>query len=420
MFHGPRVLACARARFATLFLTLCAAMALAGPAGAETQRPLPTQGVYDTCDPVRSPDSCASRLRRLSQAGFRVVQIMGISPQVTNLTAVLAYANAAQANGVKVIWNVRPGSSEVDLLAVLAALRVHPSTWGYYIYDEPTPEDHDKVAAFAARVKALDPAHPRLIMGCGNCYGGEGSVSSFADIDAALGSDIYPVWEQAPDQPIVAQKVGAVAAGLRRVADRAGRQTVMALQAWRWGDSHYDSQATGIGQASRFPTQTEIQAQRDAAIAGGHPDLILWFTLNQVIGWEPGQRPWWWAEPSDPGTRWANLVGGAFAPQPEAALSKPPVARFSLRVRRQNKTVHAARRGTLKITVNGTKSSSTNSRIVRYRWYASGKPGAVCAKPRCSLRWPAMQKKRRTLKLVVTDTRGAHASTVRQVPKPRR
>lgn len=398
--------------WASAVLALCLLLPAALPARAEAAPKLPAQGVYDNCTPETSSDGCAARLQRLSAAGFEVVQNMGVASHVSNLTNILSYADTAHAHGVKVIWNLRPGLSDADLFSLVEALRSHPSTWGYYIFDEPTPADHDVVAAFAAKVKQLDPSHQRLIMGCGNCYGGEGSVNFMADIDATLGTDIYPVWEQAPDQPIVTRKVEAAAAGLRRVADRAGRQTVMALQAFRWGDSHFDSQATGIGQASRFPTRAEIEAQRDAAIKGGHPDLILWFTLNQVIGWEPGQRPWWWAEPVDPSGRWSNLVGGAFAEllPAEQAENKRPVARFTLRTRPVKRTVRVA--------ANGKQSYDPDGRIVRYRWYTTGRRRAVCTKRRCALKLrPA---RRRTLKLVVTDHHGARSSQVRRIARRRR
>jgi len=335
------------------------------------------------------------------------VQNMGIVSQAANLPNILNYANLAHRYGVKVIWNVRPGISDVDLIAVVAALRVHPSTWGYNTSDEPGPSAHDELAAFSAKLKRLDPTHQQLIMGCGNCYGGEGSVDFMADIDATLGTDIYPVWEQAPDRPVVSKKVTDAAAGLRKVADRAGRKTVVALQAFRWGDSHFDSIATGIGQASRFPTRREVEDQRNAAIAGGHPDLILWFTLNQVIGWEPGQRPWWWQEPADAAQRWSNLVKGAFAPLP----NKAPVARFTARTRRAGPNSRAARSAPVRVAVDGKGSYDPDGRVVRYRWHSSGRRSPLCSRQRCALKL----RRGQVLKLVVTDSGGARASSARRV-----
>jgi len=357
-------------------------------------------------------------LRRISDAGFRVVQNMHALGG--DLSDVLAFANAAHAHGIKVIWSLnsaahrtslrdlmpnlpsrcRCDDEDAMLAYLIGVLRMQPATWGYYIADEPTPADHDSVAAFAARVKALDPYQERLIMGCGLCWGGEKSVDFLSDIDATLGTDAYPVHEQAPDQPAVARRVAYDAAGLQKIADRAGRNAVIALQAWRWGDSHYDSEATGIGQASRFPTRREIEMQRNAAITHGRPELILWFTLNQVIGWEPGQRPWWWAEPADAAQRWANLVGGAFAPLP----NDPPTARFTLHTRRGR---HA-----LRVRLNGSRSRDPDGRIVRFRWY--GRRGRqVCRRARCLLR--LRRSGRHRVKLVVADSQGAKAARVRWI-----
>jgi hypothetical protein len=398
---------------------LCTAAVVSMPVGAQAAPTLPTQGVYDMCTPARSPDHCESRLRRIGDAGFRVVQNMR-ALDGADLPDILAFANAAHAHGIKVIWSLNSASHRAslrDLMPGLPArcgcqdedrmlayligvLRSQPATWGYYIADEPSPADHDEVAAFAAQVKALDPYHERLIMGCGLCWGGEKSVDFLADVDATLGTDAYPVHEQGPDRPVVAKRVADDAAGLQRVADRAGRKTVIALQAWRWGDSHYDSEATGIGPASRFPTRREIEIQRNAAITSGRPELILWFTLNQVIGWEPGQRPWWWAEPTDAGQRWANLVGGAFAPLP----NDPPTARFTLRTRRGRRV--------LRVRLNASRSRDPDGRIVRYRWYGKrGRP--LCGRRRCSIR--IRRSGRHRVRLVVTDSRGAKASRSRWI-----
>ena len=404
-------------RAAPIPLLVLALTAVCAPAGAQAAPRVPDQGMYDSCDPTTSRDHCVSRLRYLSRAGFKVVQLMKNS-QATDLPHLAIYATAAHALGMKVIWHLSHEMPQELLVAQVTALRILPATWGYYIYDEPSPADRDKVAAFAARVKALDPHHQRLIMGCGNCYGGEGSVSFLDGIDATLGSDVYPVWEQAPDQPIVGRRVRAVASGLQKVADRTGRRSVIALQAWRWGDSQYDSAATGIGQASRFPTRREIEEQRNAAITAAQPDLILWFTLNQVIGWEPGQRPSWWADPTDPKQRWENLVGGAFAPPPQADENLKPVAKLSLRARNvASRGARASRTAVKRVKLDGGRSYDPDGRIARYRWYVSGRRGAICKRRRCSLK--LRRAAGRKVKLVVTDNHGARSSGVRRIARRR-
>jgi hypothetical protein len=100
----------------------------------------------------------------------------------------------------------------------------------------------------------------------------------------------------------------------------------MALQAWRYCDSHHDSEGLEGAASTRFPTSEEITAKLDAAIGAANPGLILWFTLWDVIGWDGNQRPWYWEIPSDPDQRWGNLVQGAFAPHGTYPGRPPPPA----------------------------------------------------------------------------------------------
>ena len=68
------------------------------------------------------------------------------------------------------------------------------------------------------------------------------------------------------------------------------------------------------------------------------------------------------AEPTDPAQHWSNLVGGAFAPQP----NERPVSRFSLRV------AHRPARVGSRVVVDGRRSYDPDGRIVRYRWTLNG------------------------------------------------
>jgi hypothetical protein len=379
--------------------------------------------MYDSCEVATSPDGCASRLQRMAGAGFKVVQNMRLFGGGVTDQAVLGFADAAQAAGVKVIWPLNAlHDDQARIDHVIPLVRHHPATWGYYVADEPSPQAHDAVATLSNHVKALDPEHPRIVMGCGLCYGGEQSVSFLSDIDATLGTDVYPVREQRPDLPVVGQAVGDAAAGLRRVADRAGRKTVIALQAWNWGDSYYDAQTVGLlPSKTRFPTRAEIQAQRDAAIEQGHPDLILWYTLSQVIGTEPGQALWYWTTPSDPAQRWSNLVGGAFAGRGDASAGDTPTgaapatsavkrsgprARFKIRATRSGRA--------MRVTLDARRSAAGSGRIVRYRWYRVSETGRsararpLCVARRCSLRLARARKL--TVELVVSNSAGRAAT----------
>src|SRR5215208_5069476 len=165
------------ARLRVLLIALFLALVVAAPASAaETAPRMPAQGVYDWCSPAESSDHCASRLRLIAEAGFEVVQNM--SGLDGKLSDVRAFADAAEANGVSVIWSLQHGAEPTNFLGsevtagcgcttaeealayLIGALRSYPSTWGYYVADEPTPVDHDKVVDHAAWLKALDPQHP--------------------------------------------------------------------------------------------------------------------------------------------------------------------------------------------------------------------------------------------------------------------
>jgi YD repeat-containing protein len=413
---------------------LCAALGAAltvavfpwglGTAAAAATATLPPQGVYDSCEPSTSRDGCVSRLERLGRAGFRVVY-NGSLLGGTSAAQVLAFAAAAHAAGLKLIWPLYgdlPSSDPhgtdvyeqmpaltatcacVDnqglLRYVVGLARSRPNTWGYYLADEPRSDAHDRLATAVERVRALDPAHRRLVMGCGICPGGERNLRPFADLDATLGTDAYPVWSRRPDPRRAFQSVADGAASLHRVAAVAGREEVVTLQAWRWGDSYYDTRGFDAS-GTRFPSEDEIRAQRDAAVRHARPSLILWFTLYDVIGWEPGQRPWYWAQPPDPETRWRNLVRGALAPLPNGR----PVARLRLRTSRGT-------RRWVRVEVDGRRSHDPDGRIVRFAWTVDGRRLERCRRGRCAFR---VRRGRHRITLRVRDDRGATSAISRQV-----
>jgi hypothetical protein len=430
---------------------LCAlitACALAGPpaaAVASDTPPIPAQGLYEWCDPAQSADGCAGRLQRIGQAGFRVVT-NGWTFVDPSEQRIRAYGQAAAAAGVSVLWSFHgsgfqesnPGgnnllgrypalasrcgcSTNQALLAyVVGIMRGLPNTWGYYLADEPSRDTHDSLVGWVSRIKALDPNRPRVIVGCGICSGGPvANVAWMADLDIALGTDAYPVFGGSSNPGHAYSSVKNDVEVLDNVATDAGRKQVVALQSWRWGDSAIDSKAMGVDPAStRYPTRDEIEAQRNAVIENSHPDLILWFTLTQVIGWEPGQGSSNWLNPPDTAQRWGNLVGGAFAPAPTRTASaasgsatasaassslrqnRAPLARFTLR------TGSRSRLGR-RFVADAGRSRDPDGRIRRYSWKLNGKrlPGGS--------RRRAFRIRRRgvqRLTLTITDNGGAKAA----------
>jgi hypothetical protein len=373
-------------------------------------------------------------VKLVGQAGFRAV-VNGSLFDGTTAQQILAYADAAGAAGVQVVWPLNaigfaasdPNASDLltsdsalastcgcttnqGLLAYVIALATSRSnTWGYYLADEPMPADHDRLQAFVQRVQALDSTHPRLVMGCGICRGGDptgANISFLSDLNIALGTDAYPVRGATPDPRLAYAGVAQNSDSLRTAGARTGQGTVVALQAWRWGDSDIDVRLAGLDPAlTRFPTAQEIQAQRDAAIDHAHPNLILWFDLYDVIGWEPGQRPSYWAQPPDTAQRWQSLVAGAFA------APAVPVPSF---------TVQVAGRGPagVRLVANASSTSDPEATIVGYRWTLNGRPLPGCGGASCS--FTARRHGGGRLGLVVLDDHSHTGSAVAPLPISRR
>jgi hypothetical protein len=355
--------------------------------GADRAAALPPQGVYEVCAPARSPDGCAGRLQAITDAGFRVV-LNGAALDGGEAPA-RQYAAAASAAGVRVIWPVRANPDAVVWLRDL------PATWGYYLWDEPKPVDRPALETLVSRVRALDPYHPRLVVGCGFCAGGvTENVAPWADLDVWLGADVYPVFGQPPDPGGVYVWTRLAFAQLEAVA-RGPRVAV--LQAWRWGDSTSDSSAAQVNAAAtRFPTRDEIRAQRDAA---GPVDLMLWFTLPDVIGWPPGQRLAGWADPGDPLRRWVDLVAGVFGSGATKNTASVIKARAWITLRRVGRGRYVA-----------FAHTAGSGRAVRWRWQL-GRRALACRGRECRFR----ARRGQVLRVVIAGAQGLVVRARRRV-----
>src|SRR3954451_15233408 len=82
-----------------VIITAAAMLFAAAPSHAAA---LPPQGVYESCAPAKQMDTCVEHLDRLGKAGFRAV----LNYDVWNASweDLKAYADAAQAAGVQIIW----------------------------------------------------------------------------------------------------------------------------------------------------------------------------------------------------------------------------------------------------------------------------------------------------------------------------
>ena len=280
-------------------LALVAAMTLtpaALGAGETRARSAPVssqsvQGIYEYCAPQSSSDGCLQRLLQIAGGGFKVV--LNYAVFYADPAQLRGYMDQAARLGVKLIWPMQDapwwgrgslaamyprlagacGCSHAALARYLIGLvKQSPATWGYYLADEPAPANAPAVAAFSRGLRALDPAHPRLVVAAGEDTVSEllSPYSSAADV---LGADSYPV---GTGQSLA--RVRFIASEVRAVAAQSHRQVAMVLQAFDW--SEYPK--TGPWPAPRWPTTAEMRRMREEAIAAARPSLILWYSAFDI------------------------------------------------------------------------------------------------------------------------------------------
>ena len=272
---------------------------------AAAGRSLPPQGLYESCDVQYQLDACEARLQTIAHAGFRVV--LNYQQFQADREHIVAYATAAQAAGVKLVWPMKDtpwwsGSglraaypalasdcgctSDAQLLGwIVDLVRKLPATWGYYVGDETPATRAAGVRRVAARVRALDPLHPRLFVGDGDDIAG--SLAPFTPAADVLGAFVYPV---GTGRPLTV--IARVSAGVTRLSRRAA----MVLQAFSWGQ--YPD--PGARFQALWPTRRQLRKERDLALAGGRPRLLLWYSYFDI------------ARSGDPGRHWRDLVWAAF------------------------------------------------------------------------------------------------------------
>lgn len=281
---------------------------------------LPLQGVYEGCAPYEPQPECANRLTQIGQAGFGVV--VNYSAWYGDQAQLQAYADAAQAAGVKLIWPLNesawrdPGSS-TSLLSTYSTLaptcgcstnagfvqyainlvRSFPATWGYYIGDELGPSQASSVATLAAEVRQADSSHPLIYVALGSTSLAS-SLQPFESLANFVGADSYPIGSGGS-----VSDVGPIAQNVAQLSQANRTQPVMVLQAFDWSD--YPGTQTA---PSSWPTESEMQTMRNDALAS-NPSLILWYSFFDI------------QQSDDPAGHWQDLVNAAFAPMPAPVAS---------------------------------------------------------------------------------------------------
>ncbi len=291
-------------------------MALTSKAPAAAGSPgLPPQGLYEGCAPGAAGGDCIARLARIRAAGFRYV--LNYSAWYGSPAEVLAYADAAAALGLRLIWPLnhpawrgltglaatyatlaesgvssdRAPLADAEFLdSAINLVASHPATWGFYIGDEVPPEEAGLVAGLSATVRRLAPDKPQLYV----ARPGAALLEPFASFADIAGVDTYPVGSGDPS-------VRQAARGARAIATEAGVQTAMVLQAFSW------SQYQPTANPPRYPSAHSLRAMRDAAIRHADPSLILWYSYQDILRSDRPQQ------------HWCELAWAAFAPAPRAS-----------------------------------------------------------------------------------------------------
>ncbi|HWB03304.1 MAG TPA: beta-galactosidase [Verrucomicrobiales bacterium] len=101
-------------------------------------------------------ETSAARYRELAEAGF-THNYSGFS----SLEKMQEALDVAKAAGIKQFVSIPELEKSPE--EVGRALRAHPALAGYYLRDEPSASDFEKLAAWAKRITAVDPDHPCYI-----------------------------------------------------------------------------------------------------------------------------------------------------------------------------------------------------------------------------------------------------------------
>jgi hypothetical protein len=291
-----------------LVLTLLLAVFFFQQQAAGPTLTLDGQGVYESCSPSKG-QVCWDRLKTIAQGGFRLVlnynTLAGSDQDIT------AYADHAQAVGVKLIWSLKDLWAKPDTTFVkkfIELVKNHPATWGYYINDEAPPSQHQQVKVFSELVHQLDPTHPRLSVACAQCasdplLGIRPFVDDSADV---IGVDYYPI---KPGWTIA--QTGSLAKALQSLADRNGKQTAMVLQSFSWNDIQH--QCDPFPSCAPFPTQDQMRQMRDLTLQNAHPRLILWYSYYNLL------------KSGNSVQHWQDLSAAARAPFTPSPIPTPTV-----------------------------------------------------------------------------------------------
>lgn len=345
---------------------LLAVLAVAAPAvGTPSAAAAPAQGIYDQCAPGAVADHCASRLQTMAAGGFTVVVNYGALDG--DPAAILAFADAAAAAGVRVVWPLIAaawrdeddprarfpalaracGCDRRDALVAYVTHLVggHPATWGWYVGDELGAEQHASALALRGLVRDRDPAHPSLYVGYDSTRLAGTALAGFSDVADVIGVATYPFG----NAPAPLAEVSQMTQTLRdRVT--APRRRAAVLQAFDWNDHR----AENPGAAGGFPTREQLMEQLRIVRGVEDLELVLWYAYPDIMRGPDGAA------------RWADLTA--------AVRSSPRPASTVRRARKPRAAARRAARQRRRPTSQPARRAAAAGAPGRWPWAAGAAP----------------------------------------------
>jgi hypothetical protein len=283
-------------------------------------RPIPVQGIYDSC--TSYDPNCINHLDLFASEGFKLVLNYGTYYDLTQ--SLIAYANRAQSLGMKIIWSTQyvseMGEDDAFLTKkypnlahesgclenacfiryVVNLVKDLPATWGYYVADEVDPIEHDRMKYYTDLIQSTDPNHPRLyvVMGSYEMMQYFTFPSFMADLTDIYAPDVYPYGFRIPGDQYT-ELTGIVADHTRYWSNKVNVKGAMVLQAFN--GVRYDCYMLPC----TFPTYEQMKAQRDQVIQRFNPEIILWWTFEDIL-----------KEGVDWQQHWHDLAAAAFSSLP--------------------------------------------------------------------------------------------------------
>jgi len=246
------------------------------PAPVETELDNLLIGVYwpPTFDFVND-----QQFQTMKQANIDMLQYVITYTQAQNMTIL----DKCRDNGMKaIIFDARVMGTDADLADMVSTYRSHAGLGGYYIKDEPAPDQIDWAAGLYKKLRGLDSArlpHVNLLPSIAASMNGlnyeNDYMKAFVDkVGAAdlkfLSVDIYPFLENGTFSPVYYTELDR----LRRVALEKGDIKTSAYL-----------QSLGIPGAYRRPNEHELRYNVYSMLAYGvkHPVWFTYFTPDNTI-----------------------------------------------------------------------------------------------------------------------------------------